>query len=417
MATKVSTVERDYVMQQIAALSLPVRLHGTGKTVVCKLADVQGEKLTFAMKAAEASSFSGWERITAYVDFHGQPVCFSSKVKKIEGGKIFVDAPELLIKAPQRKNVRVPGPKNCAFSFYLNDENIPMNYPRSGEYSDVEKPESEASFDTSSFEGLIGSFKSNAMGFCSEFRIVMFKNRKPERLEERLIAKLGKMLFLPSLKSGLPETDPYPEGRIITRHMEEDFEGIATLTDGVELERLLALKSEAGYIAEIYCPILYYQYVIGYVYMATKQPHGGIFDFNHVDYVWDFARFVAFFLRTHGYFKTAEGSKPVAYGASVVDMSVSGCQITVPKADVGVSIKLGSCICLRLDQGPVSMKIRGKAVRKFSDKENDYYGISFAGLTLEDQAKLYGILYSRPFDAGALQQSETAFPGIKDKPQ
>ncbi|MCX7025575.1 MAG: PilZ domain-containing protein [Spirochaetes bacterium] len=416
MATKVSTVEREFVMGQIASLGLAVRIHGTGKTIVCKLADVQEDRLCFLMNPGEASSFSGWERITAYVDFHGQPLCFGSKVRKIEGGRIFVESPELLIKSPQRKNVRVPGPKGCSLSFYLNDGNIPLDYPRSGEYSDVEKPDSAASFDSSSFEGLIGSFRTNAMGFCTEFRIVMFKERKPERLEEKLLAKYGRVLFVPSVKTGLPSSDPYPEGRIITRQLEEDYEGITSLTEGSEFERLLAMKSEAGYIAELWCPILYFQYVIGYVYMATKLPSGGIFDFNHVEYVWDFARFIAFFLKSHSYFKAEGATNPVAYGASIVDMSVSGCQITIPRTSLGMSIKLGSLIKLRLDQGIVSMTIKGKAVRKFDDKENDYYGISFGGLPLEDQARLFGLLYSRPFDANAIAENETVFLVSGKKP-
>ena len=410
MVNKATTVEREFIIQQFIDMVIPIRIHGAGKTVLCKLIAFEEGQLCFLMSISAANMFSKKERITAYAEFHGQPLCFSSKVIKSDDARLYTEVPSILIKWPQRSDVRVSKPDNCSMEIYLNIGKIPLNFPRHGEYTNVQKPETDASFDSTSFENLIIGFKEKIMNYCDEFRIIMFRDYKPVKFEEKLLIKYGKALYIPSISEGLPDTDPYPEGRFITKIMEQQYEGASLFKEESIFENLLKEKNEAGYYAELWCPVLYFQYVIGYIYMGINTMGKKFLDDNQLDYVWDFSKFLAYFLKGTNYFGENGDLKPMPFGVEIVDISVTGCQITIPKKILGLSIKKDTKIKIQLDYQNDVIVLTGIAIRKFGDSENESYGIAFLELSNTEKEKLYNILYSRPYNPNTLMENESSFP-------
>ncbi|MBN2874874.1 MAG: PilZ domain-containing protein, partial [Spirochaetales bacterium] len=260
-----------------------------------------------------------------------------------------------------------------------------------------EMPALSVGFDTASIHDLLESFRSIASTMYSKSGIVMFnKGRKPETVEERLIADYGRTLLLTSMKSPLPAHDPYPDGRIITQTQADAFEGPSIFLEGSALERNRAEKSSSGILSELFCPVLYYQYVVGYVYLMNDSSKKTCLDFRAVDFAWEFSRILAHSLKTNNYFRLDENHAPDPYKPRVVDLSAGGCLLMMPKVAFKIKLKHGSVLDISIsrDGEDSSVRIKGRVARRFDDKDNEYYGVAFINPEQDMLSTLRKALYA-----------------------
>jgi len=410
MTNSITFIEKEFLLSQLMRSKGAVSLFGPGKSARCVITSFDKDVVVLETTDAGPNPFASWEEVTASLGYQGQRLAFSSKVIRVDGRRLHLALPERLLKAPQRKAVRVAPPKGLALEFYLQNDHVHMAVPESTEYLELELPEPKEGFDLSSLNGLLASFQAKATAKYSQAGVIMFgPKRAPSTLEEKIIARLGRVLLVASTKSNLPPTDPYPEGRIVTQAMADAYEGPSIFLEGSTLEKNRAEKALAGVVSEVYCPMLYYQYVIGYVYIMNDESKKVCLDFRAVDFAWEFARALAWKLKEQGYFKGDGKGKPEPHRPHVLDFSASGCLFVLPKSSYPVKLKQAAVLDLGIRAPSLDLLCKGRVVRRFEDRENEYYGVSFLGLDEGGMAALRELLYADR--SSSMPSDETVYSG------
>jgi hypothetical protein len=408
MAKLVTFIEKEFILNQIHRTKGRILVFGTGKSVGGLIKSFDKDILCLSGIPKETEVFRPWEAVSVFLSYQNQRVTFPAKITKISGGDMLIGLPENLIKSPQRKAVRLPPPKDLRLEFYMQHDKVRIDSPESSEYSNLEMPSLSAGFDISSISGLLDSFKAMSSTMYSRNGIVMFnKGREPETIEERLVADYGRTLLISSMHGPLPSADPYPEGRIITQSMADAFEGPDIFLEGSALERSRAEKSALGVVSELFSPILYYQYVLGYVYLMNDESRKAILDYRAVDFAWEFSRILAYSLKNNNYFRIDETSVPDPYRPQIVDMSSTGCLFSMPKTVSKVKLKVGTIlnVVLSKDAGDGTVSIMGRVARHLEDRQSDYYGIAFLNAEQDAVETLHRSLYSGVIDPAMLDES------------
>ncbi len=393
----VSQIEKDFLVKTVMDNEQPVRFHGISTTGTGLITAIDRSIVSVTLlNTFDDAAFSVCEHITGYFDFHGKTYAFETTVRDSSSKILRIDPPTKLLRSLQRKYVRVKRPRGVNVRLSLANEDIKLDYPVCPEYVSVEKSSAENSFSGKKLTDMIALFQAELSARNAEQTIVMFRSRKPERFEEELISATGKVLFIPSTSVSLPKKDPYPEGRIITETLEETFEDPNYFVEGSRFERVQTEKRADGITSEIWCPIVFYQYVVGYIYAGSRT--GESFDISMVDYLWDFARVLAYQLKETGYFKNEETcSAAPGHCAKIVDMSPSGMLIALPTSEIRTPIKEGSFFSVEISFGKSVVTCSAKVMRRFEENGMHCYGTFFCNLSGTDIMTLYEVLYRRPF--------------------
>ncbi len=393
MAEQVNHVETEFILKEALNLGIHLYMQGAGKSLSSTIKEIRKDAILVHLPESTGKRFVPGEMLTAYFDFHGKDMTFRTKVIRQEPEHLDLAYPDRLLRSPARRHPRVPCPRGFSLEFILENEKVRLDYPQCGEYSDVSLPDLHEGFDISSLNALVDSFHKRSTGMASESRVVLFKDRVPQGIEELMLAHYGKTLFIPSTRSPLPAADPYPEPRIITSGMIQEYEGPEGIVDGSRFDHALVSKIGRSINAEVWCPIQYYQYVVGYVYLANRADRPVSMDFSVVDCAWEFSRVLAFYLKTHDYFKASQRNDPMTHAAGIVDLSASGCLLSIPHTTLALRIKTGTVLDLQLGHPEGSFSTRGRVVRRYDDKGGAYYGVAFQDLGPEDLRKLFPKIY------------------------
>lgn len=398
MIQNVSPIEKEFLLKTVANTEQTVRFHGSSGTATGLIKNITKNDVSIQiMEKFDKNDFSVFESIMGYFDCNGKTYAFETTIREAQATQLVIDPPQRLIKSLQRKFIRVRSPKNISVVFTLSNEEISLDYPVCSEYVSVEKSVlPHDATDSLSIAGLIDSFRNRIATCTSGNTIVMFRTKKPELFEETLICNTGKVLFIPSTEGKLPKTDPYPEGRIITETLEEQFEEPDHFLHGTHFEKLLVGKKNSGITSEIWCPILFFQYVVGYIYVFDKGKSP--FGLTMVDYIWDFSRVLAWNLKKTGYFNSEMKRKePTAHTPKIIDISPGGMLFAIPENEISTPVKEGSCIGVSLTMGNKKIECTAKIVRRFIKGKLTTYGTSFINMSPEDMIILYEALYRHSF--------------------
>ncbi len=418
MASKITKVELEFVFKAALADRIPLRIHNRNTHARCLIAEIGRESV--AMEAVQGAwpGFQSWDRVTGYIHYKGQAFSFKSRVSKVDGKLLVMGTPEFSCRGLDRNYVRLPPPSGLSAAFHLQSGELSLNFPVCEEYSAVELPAYNDAFDVTSMETLVASFKRQADAVSSENRTIMFRKRKPERFEEILVSKLGKTLYIPSARSGLPAKDPFPEGRLITRAMEEDYEGTEIFISGSRMERLLAEKVNLAVNSEIWTPILYYQYVVGYVYMANTGDRKASLDVAAVELAGEFAHILAYFLKTHNYFddQTVRNER-IPFQADIVDVSASGMLIVLAHEKLPVTLKNQSLIDVELGLKGYKAHCTARVMRRYGDDKTVNYGLRFDDMRNDTRRRIYEFLYHQPWDPDRQDTGEASFGSDDELPE
>jgi hypothetical protein len=232
----------------------------------------------------------------------------------------------------------------------------------------------------------------------------MFKERVPESLEERLIVRTGKIYYLPTAIGGLPLVDPYVRPRIVTRDILVDFLREQRMRDDLvedEVARFERNKKSTGILSELMIPMIFQEYVIGYVCLVNKQIGKPPFDLALLETFHQFAKVLVYSLKINGYFRDAP-KRVSDFPAEVIDISAGGLLFTNASKELATSLLPGSAIEVNIRTGGRSVRAAGTVKRTYRDAELVYYGIEYEEIAPEDFRFLFEALYGRNFtDADA----------------
>lgn len=416
MQSDVILVEKDFLLKATIEQKKTVRVHALGFSCPGILLPIQREFLGLQLQQNESVMPSLFEHLTIYFDFSKVTYAFDTVVRKLESNTIKLDIPKRLRRSLKRKYIRVKTPRDVKTIFHLANEEIKLDYPVCDEYSSISQTIASSEYDIRNLNTLIQSFKKKIAPQSTEDKVIMFRTRQPETLEETIITKTGKVLYIPSTSSPLPKHDPYPEGRIVTEEIEETFEKPDYFIEGSEFEKKLKEKQENGINSEIWCPIVFYQYVVGYIYVANTGREAVSLDINMVDYTLEFSRVLAYFLNKTGYFKTDnEKPEPLKHAAKIIDMTPEGMLMALPQNEIKAPIKEGTIFSMQISLKDKHISCSGKVMRRYVQADTVCYGISFMNLSPEEVIKLHEYLYHRPYSEGDIFTKEIlSLTGFED---
>jgi hypothetical protein len=264
----------------------------------------------------------------------------------------------------------------------------------------VGEPEYSNTFNPQSIVELINTFRSFVHGKVTDHKIVMYREKEPQSFEEKLTIKTGKTLWIPSTEEDIPLNDPDFSGNIIVKKEAEDFleeSGTPKYLVRSELSNILYTKAKSNIIAEIYCPVLYHEYAVGYIYTVNKKPKLEKYDKDFLSYVIQFSRVLSYSLEINGYYQQYSKTE-MRQNAPVIDMSASGLLFGSAEDAIINRINILSDMDLNIDVAGSSLVIGTRIMRKFKDASNCYFAAQFLKISDEAFNFIFEYLYGKPFD-------------------
>lgn len=414
MGFEISRIEKEFIIQALWDKKIPVEVHGLKLTIPGLVKNFDDDTVEIASTEGNFDTFENGDLVRVYFSYFGNVMTFEAAVIR-PADVLILSFPKRILKNLTRKYERVPAPQNIELSFLLKETKVELRFPKTEEYDPVIPPQVDQDFNTSSIQDLVNQFKKRAAGFSDENNIVMFREKEPKGFEEEIIARTGKCLFIPSTSDSFPMNDQDTDNKIITRYMlysdpEDIPEGSGEISRE-NIEDYLLKKKQLGIVSELYCPILYHEYAVGYIYLA-KKIGSGMLGSGEVEQVYQFAKILAYTLKINGYFK---GEKPTEneYKAEILDISASGLMFMHTSASLRSLVVLYTDLNIQLRLGDRPMTIYSRIMRKFTDGSKTFYGLQFLEIEPEDFRYLFQFVYGRDFSV----EDEKLWEGGAEPPE
>ena len=332
-------------------------------------------------------------------DYKSQIIIFSIEVSTIKDDLITAQTPEFLFKNLDRSYSRVSSPEDLKVQFTFQGDRYSLHYPKIQEYEIGDIGEWMNKIDPKDLQGLIDQMASWIKSFASGYKMVVFKEVKPATTEERIVAETGKTLYLPSTLANFPQADPYPKKRLITedifrRYLESTGVDSQYLDNAVN--RFVKQKFDSGFFSDAWVPLLFQEYVIGYIHVWINQEGKLPFDYNMIETMYQFAKVLAFSLKINGYFNSGR-IKNEPFEGKIVDISASGLLFAYPHSSLTSALLPDSELAVRLSAPRRNIRAAAKIVRRYKDNSQGYFGCRFLDMAPEDMRFLFEYLYGKPF--------------------
>ncbi|MDR2068561.1 MAG: PilZ domain-containing protein [Spirochaetaceae bacterium] len=405
MATPIKRIEKDFLLKTIYDEKIPVR-YWYNRTEYILTVERPVKDALYLRPDHPVEGIRPKKKLDLMFDYRGRFVSFSVRVNAIKDNSIIVEVPEMLFKNLARSYSRVSTPQDLQIQLTFLGDRYALSYPKTPEYEAEDLSDFMRRMDTKNFSALVIQLaqwiKKNANGY----KLVIFKDVKPTTIEERILAETGKAFFLPSTLSTLPKTDPYPKKRLITeelflRYLESTGVGENYLAQ--TLDRFIKEKFEAGILSDIWVPILFQEYVIGYVHAWITNQEIPPFNFSTLTTLFQFTGVFAFSLKLNGYFEPGKIKNKFIDG-KVIDISASGLLFAYPHSNLSASLLLDSELAIKLTAPNRTVQANAKIVRQYKDSSMGYFGCRFLDMAPEDVRFLFEYIYGKP-----LTDSDAAF--------
>ncbi|QQO11116.1 PilZ domain-containing protein [Breznakiella homolactica] len=398
MATPIKRIEKDFLLKVLYDEQLPV-MYLRDRTEYILYIEKPTKTEMFLKADRPIAGLKVNKKIELMFDYRGQIITFSIVVKQIKDDHIVAEAPEFLYKNLARSFSRVQSPQDLVVQFSFSGDRYSLSFPKIQEY----EPEDVATFienlDPRDLSGLIDQLAAWIKDYANGYKLIIFKDQKPSSTEERIVAETGKTLFIPITQARLPQADPYPKRRIITedmfrRYLESTGVDVQYLDEAVD--RFLYNKFEKNIFSDAWIPILFQEYVIGYIHIWINKEGKHPFDYGVIDTLYQFAKVLAFSLKTNGYFETGR-IKDKGFEGKVIDISASGLLFAYPHSQLSSSLLPDSELSLKLVTPKRAINANARIVRRYKDNTMGYFGCRFLDIVPEDMRFLFEFIYGKPF--------------------
>jgi len=401
MGVRVGRIVKEFVFKSLIEQNVELNIHGQRKGIAGSVLDIKDEYLEVEIHSGDLELFSVDENVRVYFLFQNNYHTFESVILEKSQDRVKLVHPEGVYKNPQRKNERVKISERAEVFFTIKGQKVELNFPRSNRYTQLspEAINSNINFDYSSIKNLYKNFREKTMNEVSEARIVMMREKVLDKYEEKVMAATGKILWIPSTEEDFPINDPYPDERLITRRDLVKYEEALDRPPHVitsKLGNILYEKQKKQIHSELFCPILYDLYLVGYVYLCNREDRKEKITKDLLEYAYDFSRVLGYSLHLTGYF-TSNDSMERRYEAPILDISASGLLFAHPRADLSDNLLIHTDIEVTVRFPERTMVIGSRVRRKFQDAERCYFGIQFLEISQDDSNFLFEKLYAKPY--------------------
>jgi hypothetical protein len=398
MATPIKRIEKDFLLKVLYDEQIPIMYLRDRSEYILTLEKPAKSQLFFKADRP-ISKLKVRSRLDLMFDYRGQVVIFSVEVSSFKDENIVADAPEFLYKNLDRSFSRVSTPSDLQVQLTFLGDRYSLSFPRVTEYESGEIGDFIRDVDPRNLSGLIEQMASWIKGFANGYKLIIFKDVKPSTTEERIVAETGKTFYLPSTLANFPQSDPYPRKRLIT---EEMFKRYLEST-GVDLAyvdsacaRFIKGKFDSGIFSDAWIPVLFQEYVIGYIHIWINKEGRLPFDYSVIDTLYQFAKVLAYSLKINGYFENGK-MKNEPFEGKVIDVSASGLLFAYPNSSLSSSLLTDSELSVKLVTPRRSVNTNARIVRRYKDNSQGYFGCRFLDMAPEDMRFLFEYIYGKPF--------------------
>ena len=402
MGVKVGRIVREFLFKGLAEHKLPIKIHGHRQELVGQTLEVLPDRIRVSVTAGDLGSFNQGDQVRVYFLYQNNWHTFSSTVRGKAEGELAIESPEGVYKNPQRKYERVLLAEGAGVSFTLKGQKIELDFPRTSRAAADTTLAVRPDFDFTSLGKLHQAFRERMEKAVSSSRIVMLRDKQPDKYEEKVIAALGKMLWIPHTEEDWPAKDPFPDERVILRRdlvkYEESLDRPAYVITS-KLGNLLYEKQKKGIHSELWCPVLYESYIIGYVHLANRDERKERISKELADYVWEFAKVLSYSLQLSGYFTSGTTLTERRFESPIIDISAAGLLFAHTRQELARELLVHTDLEVTLRFPERLLVVQARVRRKFQDGERSYFGLQFLSISPEDHAFLCQKLYGRPFSS------------------
>jgi len=401
MATPVGRIEKEFLFKALFEEKLPVMYMKDRTEYTLTLTQPAGDEMVFR-PARSLGVLKKRSKLDLLFNYRGQVIDFAAEIIGQKEDLIYCRTPDTLYKNLDRNYLRVDTPSDLNVLFTFRGDRYNLTFPKISEYESIDGDDLVRNMDPKNLSGLIKQITSMLSNFADGYKIINFKEKKPESMEERIVSETGKTLFIPSTVGFLPKTDPYPRKRIITedmfkRYLETTGVGSTFLDDNCA--RFLKNKFNDGIFSDAWIPILFHEYVIGYIHIWIDKEGRLPFDFSVLDNVYQYAKVLAFGLKENGYFDHGKVENQPFEG-KVLDISASGLLFAYPLgASLASTLLVDAELTVTIEAPNRTINVIARIVRRFKDKTASYFGCRFLGMEPEDTRFLFEFLYGRQLDS------------------
>jgi len=397
MATPIKRIEKDFLLKVLYDEQIPV-MYLKGRTQYVLLVEKPTKAQIFFKADRPIEGLKIRKKLDLMFDYRGQVIIFSIEVTSFKDDHIIAEEPEFLYKNLERSFSRVSTPPDLQIQFSFLGDRYSLTYPKINEYENsdgnIALPQ-----DPKNLSGLIDQMAAWIRGFASAYKLVIFRDVKPTTTEERLLAETGKSIYLPSTKGMFPDEDPHPKKRIITddlfrRYLESTGVNLQFVDDAYS--RFIRQKHESGITSDLWVPILFQEYVIGYIHIWNNTEEKHPFEYGVIDTLYQFSKILANSLRANGYFESGK-LKNDPFDGRIIDISASGLLFTYPNSVLATTLMPDSELSVRLTVPRRTVNAKARIVRRYRDNIQTYYGCRFLDMEPEDLRFLFEYIYGRPF--------------------
>ena len=400
MATPVGRIEKEFLFKVLFEEKVPIKYIKDRTEYILKVEDKVTDELVLRPDRP-IGKLKPRSKMALIFNYRGQSVDFSSEVRMLKEDLIYCRAPEVLHKNLDRNYLRVDIPSDIKVLFTFRGDRYNLSFPKVPEYENVGTNDLFSRDDPRKLSDLIKQITGSLKNYADGYKIVNFKDKKPETLDEKLISETGKSIFIPLTRGTLPMTDPYPKKRIITEEVFKRYlesTGVGKTFHNDRCARFIKNKFDEGIYSDAWVPILFHEYVIGYIHVWIDKQGRLPFDFSVLDTLYQFARVLAFSLKENGYFETGKIQNEPFEGR-ILDISASGLLFAYPLGNSLLSTLLvDSELTVTIEAPRRTINVIARIVRHFKDKSTGYFGCRFVNMAPEDTRFLFEHLYGRQID-------------------
>jgi hypothetical protein len=393
MAIKISRIEKEYILKTMVDGKLEVELQIADKRYRSVLVQYRPENLVFSLPP-DLPPFADRRRADVFISFRGTRLTCTLAELACVKQHLHAEMPANFYRDLSRGFERIHPEIGISVSFYLEGAQYRLDFPTSEEFYEPDHPSLNIKFDAARITNLLKAFREKALSFSSENKIVMFRERKPTSIPERLIAQSGRLLLLPLgdadslVQPKNPDTPKILTHSDVTRYL--NVEGQDPVQASIELSRFVDALYQKKIWHEMYTPVLYREYVVGYIYLMRSDLQTSGFSANTLDFVQQFARLLSYSLKQNGYFQMIPVRE--AFNRSeLVDISGSGLLFSMPLN--GPSLEIYTDLDLQVQIAERTIAAKGRVMRRYQDSGRIYIGIKFLDLSVNDQQFLFVSLY------------------------
>jgi hypothetical protein len=398
MATPIKRIEKEFLLKVLYDEQIPIvcfrnRIEHTFtiEKPTKEQIFLKGDKPVAGLKIRKKLDFM--------FDYRGQVIMFAVELSSVKDEHIIGKAPEFLYKNLDRSFSRVSTPQDLQVQFTFLGDRYSLTYPKVQEFEHDETGGAAANLDPKNLTGLIDQMAAWIKAYANGYKFVLFKDVQPATTEERILAETGKTLDLHSTQGSLPNADPYPKKRLITediflRYLESTGVDVAYVNDACT--RFIKSKLSGGIFSDLWVPVLFQQYVIGYIHAWINKEGTPPFNYEVINSLYQFAKIFAYSLKMNGYFENGK-LKNEPFEGRVIDISVSGLLFAYPHSALTSSLLPDSELSVRLMAPRRTVNANTRIVRCYKDKISAFLGCRFLDMEPEDIRFLFEYIYGKPF--------------------